>query len=306
MLGQILGHIVTHLVIPFSIYGVLWRARFKTRVDWLFMGLISLCYTVYIYLSGRWDWLGYPLRNVLLLFFAISLIRSIFQNRAIPFFVPRLPAWNFVYFIQTFVILLFGSLAFFAFQGTQPPPDRVSLAFPLKHGTFYVAQGGNSAILNYHHLSESPRFALDITRLQDWGRRASGIFPGDPTHYYIYGDTVFSPCDGVVFVVQDSLPDLFTNQVDTAHIAGNYVGIRFEQYNVFLAHLQPYSIQVKVGDTVRVGQPLGRVGNSGATSEPVLHIHVEQGSQADILSRPGVPIAFNGRFLVRNDRVVIP
>ncbi len=306
MLGQILGHIVTHLVIPFSIYGVLWRARFKTRLDWLFMVLISGCYTTYIYLSGRWDWLGYPLRSILLLFFTISLIRSLFQNRSIPFFIPRMPGWNLVYFIQTAVILLFGALAFFAFRGTQAPENLLTLQFPLKHGTFYIAQGGNSAILNYHHLSESPRFALDITRLQGWGRRASATFPDDPIHYYIYGDTVFSPCDGVVFVVQDSMPDLFTHQVDTAHVAGNYVGIRFKQYNVFLAHLQPYSIQVRVGDTVRAGQPLGRVGNSGATSEPVLHLHVERGARADILSQPGVPIAFGGRFLVRNDRVTVP
>jgi|RhiMethySRZTD1v2_1073278.scaffolds.fasta_scaffold2305333_1 peptidase M23-like protein len=37
---------------------------------------------------------------------------------------------------------------------------------------------------------------------------------------------------------------------------------------VMTAHLQPGSIRVRVGDTTRVGQRIGSVGNSGNTSEP--------------------------------------
>ncbi len=306
MLGQIIGHIVTHLVIPFSMYLVLWRARFRTKIDWIFLMLISLSYTVYIYFSGRWDWLGYPIRYVIPVLFAISLVRSFRWNRGVPFFIPRMPAWNFIYFIQTLVIILFGALAFFAYQGTRAPAEAVSLSFPLKHGTFYIAHGGNSAVLNYHHLSESPRFALDITRLEGWGRRARGVYPQELEQYYIFGDTVFSPCKGRVFVVQDRFPDLALTQVDTSHIAGNYVGIRSGTVNIFLAHLQQGSIRVQVGDTVDAGQPIGRVGNSGATNEPVLHIHAEIGEPSDILTQPGVPVRFHDRFLVRNDRFVMP
>jgi len=42
-----------------------------------------------------------------------------------------------------------------------------------------------------------------------------------------------------------------------------------------MAHLSPGSIQVKVGDHVTVGQPIAKVGNSGNTSEPHLHIQAQ-------------------------------
>jgi murein DD-endopeptidase MepM/ murein hydrolase activator NlpD len=52
---------------------------------------------------------------------------------------------------------------------------------------------------------------------------------------------------------------------------------------------------------VQVGDMLGQVGNSGNTSQPHLHLHAERGGAADqILTGEGVPIEFEGRFLVRN------
>lgn len=42
-----------------------------------------------------------------------------------------------------------------------------------------------------------------------------------------------------------------------------------------MAHLSPGSIQVKVGDHVNVGQPIAKVGNSGNTTEPHLHIQAQ-------------------------------
>jgi murein DD-endopeptidase MepM/ murein hydrolase activator NlpD len=47
---------------------------------------------------------------------------------------------------------------------------------------------------------------------------------------------------------------------------------------------------------VKEGQRIGRVGNSGNTSEPHLHIHAERDGA-------GVPLRFDGRFPVRNDLV---
>ncbi|MGI9182408.1 MAG: hypothetical protein ACR2H9_18165 [Longimicrobiaceae bacterium] len=49
---------------------------------------------------------------------------------------------------------------------------------------------------------------------------------------------------------------------------------------------------------------LGRVGNSGNTTQPHLHIHGERGGTAtSILDGEGVPIRFDGHFLVRNSLV---
>ncbi|MEV7115950.1 M23 family metallopeptidase [Streptomyces anulatus] len=58
------------------------------------------------------------------------------------------------------------------------------------------------------------------------------------------------------------------------------------------AHVQRGSLQVKAGDTVRAGQRLGRVGNSGNTTEPHLHFHLMDGPDLD--NARGVPFTWRG------------
>lgn len=56
------------------------------------------------------------------------------------------------------------------------------------------------------------------------------------------------------------------------------------------------SVAVDSGHAVAGGAPIGRVGNSGNTTEPHLHIHATRGGH-------GVPVTFDGRFLVRNSLI---
>ncbi len=57
-----------------------------------------------------------------------------------------------------------------------------------------------------------------------------------------------------------------------AEFGGNQVVLELEPH-VFAvyAHLQPGSITVKVGDTVRVGEHLANLGNTGPSGGPHLH-----------------------------------
>lgn len=137
-----------------------------------------------------------------------------------------------------------------------------------------------------------------------WGTRARGLYPADPARYSIFGDTIFSPCTGAVADSRDGLPDLSPPARDEENVAGNYVALECGGAAVLLAHFRSGSIRVGTGDKVATGQPLGQVGNSGNTSEPHLHIHVERtpyGGEGS--TRPGLPMRFDGRFLVRNSVV---
>ena len=65
------------------------------------------------------------------------------------------------------------------------------------------------------------------------------------------------------------------------------------------------NIMVTTGDIVKKGQPIARVGNSGRTSNPHLHIHACSGTDTSKILHGGngIPIYFDGKFPVRNDRI---
>lgn len=124
--------------------------------------------------------------------------------------------------------------------------------------------------------------------------------PKDLTRYAIFGDTVYSLCGGRVMVAVDGFPDLAPPQRDPRNSAGNHVVLECKGVRILLAQLMRSSVLVGGGDLVKEGQPAGKVGNSGNTSEPRLHIHAGRG---DHRRGEGVPILFAGRFLVRNSVV---
>ncbi|MFI5723838.1 M23 family metallopeptidase [Streptomyces cyaneofuscatus] len=81
--------------------------------------------------------------------------------------------------------------------------------------------------------------------------------------------------------------------VGAHRIIGNHVILDLGDGTFALyAHLQRGSLQVKAGDTVRAGQLLGRVGNSGNTTEPHLHFQLMDGPDPD--SARGIPFTWRG------------
>ncbi|WP_371624471.1 M23 family metallopeptidase [Streptomyces sp. NBC_01116] len=76
-------------------------------------------------------------------------------------------------------------------------------------------------------------------------------------------------------------------------IIGNHVILDLGggTYAVY-AHVQRGSLRVKAGETVRAGQLLGRVGNSGNTTEPHLHFHLMDSPDLD--DARGVPFTWRG------------
>jgi Peptidase family M23 len=179
----------------------------------------------------------------------------------------------------------------------------LDLSFPLRRGTYCVAHGGNLKLLNHHRQSKPQRHALDIVRLNGFGTHAAGIYPKRLGQYKIFGDVVCSPGAGLVTHVENELPDLSPGEMDRTNVAGNHIIIRCDDSEVYvgLAHLMQGSVLVKAGDRVTTGQILARVGNSGNTSEPHLHIHAKRGSMPEsILDGEGVPMRFDGRWLIRN------
>ena len=94
--------------------------------------------------------------------------------------------------------------------------------------------------------------------------------------------------------VLDGIPDHAPGKPDPVpHIAGNHVVIQTaaEEF-VVIAHFQQNSILVKEGDQVQAGDLLGLAGNTGQSTEPHIHIHVQ--NRADLLDPQaiGLPLRF--------------
>ena len=159
-------------------------------------------------------------------------------------------------------------------------------------GLWYTAWGGSDRLHNYHVDAPPQRHAYDFVVWQE-----GSTFSGDGLEnedYYAYGQPALAPATGTVIAVVDELPDNQPQvETDEQHPAGNHVVIQTgEAEYVFLAHLQPGSIAVEPGQTVESGQLVGLVGNSGNTSEPHLHIHLQNQPELFVTNEHDEPTAF--------------
>ncbi|MGB3519635.1 MAG: peptidoglycan DD-metalloendopeptidase family protein [Elainellaceae cyanobacterium] len=228
------------------------------------------------------------------------------------------PGWVMVIGFVAFGVYI-GNEAVLSWTGQFPAAaTAVDLTFPLRGDHFLIVNGGSNSRINAHlkTLDESvPRFrayrgqsyGTDIIQVNRWGLRSRGIMPKQPAAYLIYSAPVFAPCAGQVVQAIDGFPDMTIPETDLVNRAGNHVILRCGKAEVILAHFRPQSLLVQSGMAVAVGDAIAEVGNSGASGEPHLHIHAQRpGSLAMPLSGDPLPVRFNGRFLIRSDRVTSP
>ena len=127
--------------------------------------------------------------------------------------------------------------------------------------------------------------------------------PRDPAAYAGFGVPVLAPCNGSVVSVTDGVPDQQVPQRNRGAMAGNHVILECNGVWIVLAHLQRGSVAVRPGESVETGRPIGRLGNSGNSAEPHLHIHAQRpGPPEQPLGGEPLPIRFDGRYPVRNMR----
>jgi murein DD-endopeptidase MepM/ murein hydrolase activator NlpD len=105
-----------------------------------------------------------------------------------------------------------------------------------------------------------------------------GSRKGDGTRnaqYYCFGQPILAPGAGKAVVVVDGLEDNVPGKMDREHPAGNHVVLDHGNGEFsFLAHFTK-GIQVGEGADVASGAVLGKCGNSGNSSEPHLHYHLQ-------------------------------
>ena len=144
-------------------------------------------------------------------------------------------------------------------------------------------------VVDGRRIETAETFAVDWALL-----KGDRVYQGEGAtneQFYVYGADVFAVADGTVVSVQDGKPDATPNKAITpktlSDFGGNQVMLEIapKVYAVY-GHLKPGSLRVKVGDTVKVGAPLAKIGNTGPSLGPHLHF--------GLLNRPDL---FTGRSL---------
>jgi hypothetical protein len=221
-----------------------------------------------------------------------------------------------ILFFLIVVLSLAGAIHFFPLipKSLPFPPESecVILELPV-WGSWLAGQAGATTITNGHSTN---RFAIDVVKLGPDGR----FFKNECkaiTDFYSFDEPVYAPADGIVTEVVDTLISDSLGIMDKNNTGGNKIIIDIgDGRYVYFAHLRKGSIPQKAGETVKAGEMIGLVGNSGYSTSPHLHMHIQNKPVSDQKDRQTYPFRFrkmnrtrfffqsevqNG-YLIRNDK----
>ena len=171
--------------------------------------------------------------------------------------------------------------------------------------------GGDTKELNYHVAYQAQKNASDIIITDNKGNsfKTDGKTNED---YYAFGKELFAPCDGEIVLVIDGVKDNNIGEMNPFNIGGNMIILKTanKEYLV-LCHFKHQSIKVKEGQKIKQGEVLGLCGNTGNSSEPHLHIHIQNVEDMNVAT--GVKCYFdklivNGKAMIdyspiKNDKI---
>jgi murein DD-endopeptidase MepM/ murein hydrolase activator NlpD len=170
------------------------------------------------------------------------------------------------------------------------------------------------------------RYAFDFVRFD--ARRGARDHPGGgPLSALVgiptpecpgWGEPIHAPLDGEVVAALDGIAEpgrvvplrqialVVRNGLtfrprpeNLPRVLGNHVILRCGEAFAAFAHLSPGSVAVAVGDRVRTGDVIGRVGTTGNSTTP--HLHFQLMDASDPLTARGVPCAFRAYEVEQED-----
>jgi hypothetical protein len=199
---------------------------------------------------------------------------------------------------------------------TEETRRPVIVAFPLRGEGWVAVTSPADRIPSHGTDMLGQRYAFDFIRVDGrkqlhWHRAGSlrTLLLGVPTREcYAWGASVHAPLAGHVVHAVDGVAErarvhplrelslavknalTFTPDRLPA-ILGNHVILRRGEVFAAFAHLAPGSVAVSQGQEVRLGEVIGRVGHTGNSTNP--HLHIQLMDAADPMVAQGIPLAFD-------------
>lgn len=196
----------------------------------------------------------------------------------------------------------------------EPPLAKINLAPPMSASSnICVVSGGSTLALNLHFLTSAApegqfeKHSVDFVKHDSWGNRMKRLGlhpqPQEIENYLVFGEPVYAPCQGRVIAMENAKSDHPAGRRFRDKSGSNYVTLRCGNTDVVLAHLKEGSLVVRLGQEVNIGYALGKIGHSGNTEEPHLHINAQTVVPDDRNETNPEPVimTFDGRYLARGD-----
>jgi len=228
------------------------------------------------------------IKNFILAFLAVFLSVVLIDAMEVFFNIYALPVYTLPFNIMTllFIMILFSMGYVYFNYNIKGTPEKSLLSFL----STYFRFGGSDIKINLPFTGKWSvyqefdgewthkgkwKYAYDFVITQNGKTyQNDGLFLED---YYAFGKPVAAPVNGYVVAFRDDLPDNFIGNVDRANNWGNYIIIKSDYgYYVEISHLMHDSVNVKVGDYVKVGDIIAKCGNSGYSPQPHIHIQVQK------------------------------
>lgn len=284
---------------PLLVLGLL-LVRYESLFAYFPSLIISVIIAYILHQSFRWEIVGIQYRGAFLLvfslFFVVSIVRN-YEEISSQFFLAGIG------FAIMIVATLWGWRC--SLRGYPDIEDGLKISSPFVNTKWVVSQGGHNSILNAHRVVDAQSHALDFVVFDESGVRAKSIWSRNLSDYYSFGTSVYAPCDGLVANVCNTADDLPLGTTDEDSPFGNFILLHCQGSTLLIAHLMKGSIEVEAGTEVLTGRYLARIGNSGNTTEPHLHIHSVRGNEMDeeIVMSTGkpLPLIVDGQYLQKGD-----
>ncbi|NML37906.1 M23 family metallopeptidase [Chitinophaga sp. G-6-1-13] len=196
-------------------------------------------------------------------------------------------------------------LVFYSFRLPSPASfhSKVEYILPFK-GTWKVGRGGVTPETSHSWGLYTQRYAYDFFITDDHHKPNSGT-GNQLEDYYCFDQEVIAPADGMIVGIKNNIRDYVhvgDLSVDwkTKDFRGNYVVIKHHENEYsFIAHFRKGSIVVKKGDIVKQGQLLGKCGNSGHSTMPHIHYHLQRSKY--FWTALGLPVRFKNVVINGSD-----
>ena len=170
---------------------------------------------------------------------------------------------------------------------------RLPFRRPAPGSGWYVSWGGRDAISNYHVIAADQRYASDYLLSRGGAFHLNGGRRNED--HFCWNEPVLSPAPGRVVSAVGGVADNPRpgQKIAGAPAPGNHVVIDHGGgERSLIAHFRQGSLRVREGQKVSSGQVLALCGNSGNSSQPHVHYHLQTGKRFG--EGLGLPAFFNG------------